>query len=208
MQGLVVISNWPELQEELSRKSLRSRAVPEVMVKLLETRRFLVVEQALCSVLDEEGGQEESTLKEPIIDWELEDQWDEITGRALDLEKVIKGRLKELQKFEERKVYVHVPRQEAYNDAAGKFVKTRWVQTVKGDEVRCRLVAQEFAHGDPREDLFAGNPPLFAARMVVSRTATKRSQRYTPHGLGCLVCLSICPYQEALSTCTGSENGL
>ena len=81
------------------------------MVKLLETRRLAVVEQALCSVLEEEGGSEESTLKEPIIDWALDDQWDEITGRALDLEKVIKGRLKELQKFEERKVYVHVPRQ-------------------------------------------------------------------------------------------------
>ena len=65
------------------------------------------------------------------------------------------------------------------HDRAGKFVKTRWVQTVKGDDVRCRLVAQEFAHGDPREDLFAGTPPLFAARLLVSRTATRRPKKHT-----------------------------
>jgi hypothetical protein len=133
----------------------------------------------LFSVLEEEGDSEESTLQDPTIPWDMADQWDEITGKALDLEKVVSGRLKELKKFEERRVYVHVPRQEALRDKAGKFVKTRWVQTVKGDEVRCRLVAQEFAHGDPREDLFAGTPPLFAARMVVSRTATKRANQHT-----------------------------
>ena len=42
------------------------------------------------------------------------------------------------------------PRDEAMQDREGKFVKTRWVQPVKGDNVRCRLVAQEFAKGDPR----------------------------------------------------------
>ena len=61
----------------------------------------------------------------------------------------------------------------------GKFVKTRWVQTAKGDEVRCRFVAQEFAKGDPREDLFAGTPPLFAARLLVSRTASSPAPRCT-----------------------------
>jgi hypothetical protein len=116
---------------------------------------------------------------DPVIPWDIADQWDEITGKALDLEQVIAGRLKELKKFEERRVYVHVPRREALEDKEGKFVKTRWVQTVKGEEVRCRLVAQEFAHGDPREDLFAGTPPLFAARMVVSRTASRRKAKHT-----------------------------
>ena len=64
-------------------------------------------------------------------------------------------------------------------DREGKFVKTRWDQTVKGDDVRCRLVAKEFAKGDPREDLFAGTPPLFAAKMVVSRTASSPGRRWT-----------------------------
>ena len=64
-------------------------------------------------------------------------------------------------------------------DCTGKFVKTRWVQTAKGDEVRCRFVAQEFAKGDPREDLFAGTPPLFSARLLVSRTASSPEPQCT-----------------------------
>ena len=76
-------------------------------------------------------------------------------------------------------MYIHVPRSQALGDRSGKFVKTRLMQTVKGDDVRCRLVAQEFARGDPREDLFAGTPPLFAARLLVSRTATRRSRQHT-----------------------------
>ena len=103
----------------------------------------------------------------------------EVTDHHKDTEKVVKGRMKELQKIKERKVYVHVSRDEAMQDREGKFVKTRWVQTVKGDDVWCRLVAQEFAKGDPREDLFAGTPPFFAARMLVSRTASSPGRRWT-----------------------------
>ena len=60
------------------------------------------------------------SLDNPVVPLDLPEQWDELTGEALDLEKVVKGRLKELQKFKERGVR--------------KFVKTR-----------CRLVAQELA---------------------------------------------------------------
>ena len=52
--------------------------------------------------------------------------------------------LKELQRFKERGVYVRAPREEVMQDPDGKFVKTRWVQSVKGVEVRCRSVAEEF----------------------------------------------------------------
>ena len=38
----------------------------------------------------------------------------------------------------------------------------------KGDGVRCRFVGKEFAPGDPREDLFAGTPPLWVARQEKS----------------------------------------
>ena len=38
----------------------------------------------------------------------------------------------------------------------------------KGDKVRCRLVAQEFAGSDKREDLYAGTPPLSATRYLLS----------------------------------------
>ncbi len=48
-----------------------------------------------------------------------------------------------------------------------------------GDLVRSRFVAQEFASGDPREDLFAGTPPLFASRLVVSTTASRRQRGWS-----------------------------
>ena len=91
---------------------------------------------------------------------------------ALDPALVKKGRELELTKLHSRGVFEYVNRGEAKK---GKLVKTRWVQTNKGEQVRCKFVAQEFAHGDPRDDLFASTPPLFAARLVVSMAATTRA---------------------------------
>ena len=50
----------------------------------------------------------------------------------------------------------------------GGIVGTRWVFVKKGDQVRCRLVAQDFAGSDKREDLYAGTPPLSATRYLLS----------------------------------------
>ena len=57
-----------------------------------------------------------------------------------------------------------------------KVVKSRWVDTRKAlpDDprgVRSRLVAQEINVG-PRDDTFAGTPPLWVHRSVVSKAAT------------------------------------
>ena len=38
----------------------------------------------------------------------------------------------------------------------------------KGEKVRCRLVAQEFAGNDKREDFYAGTSPLAATRYLLS----------------------------------------
>ena len=57
----------------------------------------------------------------------------------------------------------------------------KWVKTNKGTaknpEVRCRLVAQEFATNDYRDDLFAGTPPLAAMRMLLSEAASRGRER-------------------------------
>ena len=42
------------------------------------------------------------SLDDPVVPLDLPEQWDERTGKALDMEKVVKGRLKELQKLKER----------------------------------------------------------------------------------------------------------
>ena len=89
----------------------------------------------------------------------------------------MRGREREF-KLEERAVYERVPRAVAMQDPEGKFVRTRWFEVQKEEEVRCRFVAQEFAAGDPRTDLPAGTPPLFAARLLVSMAATFRQHRW------------------------------
>ena len=49
----------------------------------------------------------------------------------------------------------------------------------KGDKVRCRFVAQEFAGSDKREDLYAGTPPLAATRYLISDSVSRgRKNRY------------------------------
>ena len=104
--------------------------------------------------------------------------WHELTGCPLDPHLVMRGPERELKKLEERAVRERVPRAVAMQDPEGKFVETRWVAVQKGEEVRCRCDAQEFAAGDPRTDLFAGIPPLFAARLLVSMAATCRLNQW------------------------------
>ena len=131
--------------------------------------------------------------------------WHELTGCPLDPHLVMRGPERELKKLEERAVRERVPRAVAMQDPEGKFVETRWVAVQKGEEVRCRCDAQEFAAGDPRTDLFAGIPPLFAARLLVSMAATCRLNQWGSWHLTFHVhffllsvnvgCTSSCPVQ-------------
>lgn len=80
--------------------------------------------------------------------------------------------MKYLQKLEEeRQVYSYADWKGAMEDDAGMCVKTRWVLTENGEDVRCRFVAEEFAKGPPRELLLVGTPSLFVARLLLSPTA-------------------------------------
>ena len=55
-----------------------------------------------------------------------------------------------------------------------KVVGTRWAFVKMGDKARCRLVAQEFAGSDKREDLYASTPPLAATRYLLSDSVSRR----------------------------------
>jgi len=70
-------------------------------------------------------------------------------------------------------VYNYITREEAKKDKDGKIVGVRWVDIQKGILVRSRLVAQEFAGKDEREDIFAATPPLFATKVVISDAASR-----------------------------------
>jgi len=102
---------------------------------------------------------------------------DDVTGEELDPVLVTRARGEEMKGFEEFGVYEYVLREVAEKDEEGKFIGTRWVDHNKGTaespEVRSRLVGQEFARGEVRDDLFAATPPLLASRMLLSATASR-----------------------------------
>ena len=102
----------------------------------------------------------------------VETHWGDQDGEILDPEKVKAGMLKEVTHLKLRYVYLKTERQKALKDKDTKLIKTRWVKTKKDIDVWCSFVAQEIAAGDPRSDLFAGTPPLFAARLLVSMAAS------------------------------------
>ena len=91
--------------------------------------------------------------------------WDEITGKPLDFEGVIKAREEELEEFRKHNVYTKVPVEECYRVTKKGPIGVRWVDINKGDsanpDYRSRLVAKEIKR-DKREDLFAATPPLEA----------------------------------------------
>lgn len=79
-----------------------------------------------------------------VRDWVADEELDDMD---LDPEKFVKGKVDELQKLMERGVYSYLSRAAALGDRYGKVVKTGWVLAEKGNHVRSRFVAQEFAKG-------------------------------------------------------------
>ena len=69
-------------------------------------------------------------------------------------------------------VYSYCKRGDAIQEG-GKIVGVRWVDVQKGAGIRSRLVAQEFAANEDRNDLFAATPPLMATKACISDAASK-----------------------------------
>ena len=96
------------------------------------------------------------------------------SGTELPKEEVRKGREQEFDNLLKFKVF----RKRRRLEYRGKVVKSRWTEDWKsvpsGWIVRCRLVAQELAMWDAREDVHAGTPPLKLMRILVSNAATKK----------------------------------
>ena len=112
---------------------------------------------------------------------------DSTTGEVLDPTKVQAGCDEEIGFMSQMRVWDRVTREQAKNDPDGKIVGTRWVFVKKGDKVRCRLVAQDFAGSDKREDLYAGTPPLSATRYLLSDIVSRGKR----NGRGKLMVIDI-----------------
>ena len=103
--------------------------------------------------------------EENDVDWKF---IDDTTGYELNSKAVGKARAEEMKGFKEKKVYTYVKKEVAKADKEGKIVGVRWVDILKGNDVRSRLVAQEFASSDERDDIFAATPPLAATKVLLS----------------------------------------
>ena len=102
---------------------------------------------------------------------------DDVSGEPPDPSLKRKARQEEMRSFEVRQVYHHVLRSVAQADPEGKFIRVRWVDVNKGTrevpKVRSKLVGQEFAHEERRDDLYAPTPPLAAAHFLLSTCASR-----------------------------------
>ena len=86
------------------------------------------------------------------------DFFDDVHGKWLNKDMAIEARMLEMDFFKKMGVYTKVPR----DKAVSKIIRTRWIDTDKGDEENpnygSRLVGKEFKTG-ARPDLFAATPP-------------------------------------------------
>ena len=97
---------------------------------------------------------------------------DDVRGGELPKELVRAARKNEMDGFAKRHVYEVRPRTEATAKGA-KVVGVRWVDSLKGDGVRSRLVCQDFNTGKKTDDMFAPTPPLLGSRWLVSQMASQ-----------------------------------
>ena len=95
---------------------------------------------------------------------------------------VREARVEELAGYLAMQVYCRVPVAECGSQTV---IKTKWVDTNKGDErspeIRCRLVAKDVKKRNNTEgesaNFFASTPPLEAVKFLTSEAMTKRVSR-------------------------------
>jgi hypothetical protein len=134
------------------------------------------------AALDKHYEHEEKDLR--IVDELAGVYIDDVSGECLDSKQVKVARQIELKTFEEMEVFQYVRRSDISRE--GKLVGTRWLDSCKNGKMKGRLVAQEFAKGSNRDDIFAGTPPLMASRLVLSDTASRSKTGITSRRLAIL----------------------
>jgi hypothetical protein len=112
--------------------------------------------------------------------WEVEQFFDEKTGRELEPKKVAEARKEEVGFMKRIVVYEDSEIDECWQRTGKAPITTKWVGTNKGtdeeQDVRMRLVARDFKTkgNNLREDLFAAMPPLESKKMLFRIAAAKR----------------------------------
>ena len=114
--------------------------------------------------------------------WQVEpksDLYGDRTGKLMDLEKVVRGRLTELKHMNDRHVYDWID--EANIPKGTKIETSRCCDEIKpsdGDEtnVRSRIVVQQY-NVVKRDEAHQGTPPLRVLRMLLALATSKDAHR-------------------------------
>ena len=106
--------------------------------------------------------------------------YDHYTGEILDRDATIAGIRAELTQMQEFGVFEWKRKSEKPPNE--KVISTKMFHNAKGDEVRSRIVAREFADGVFAPEHHAGTPPTWALKLVISRMMSKgRARQLASH---------------------------
>ena len=127
---------------------------------------FAIDDEMPPLIAEDESPQQQEEIELP---WELdEESWqaiDDVKGGPLVIGDVIAARKTEMKYVQGRRVYKYSTKTECRRVTGKEPVKVRWVDTLKDDGVRARLVAMEFRRKHEAA-IFAGTPPLESMRIL------------------------------------------
>ena len=105
--------------------------------------------------------------------------YDHYTGEILDRDATIAGIRTELTQMQEFGVFEWKRKSEKPPNE--KVTSTKMFHKAKGDDVRSRIVAREFADGVFAPEHHAGTPPTWALKLVISLVSKGRTRQLASH---------------------------
>ena len=106
--------------------------------------------------------------------------YDDYTGEILDRDATIAGIRADHSQMQQFGVFAR--KRKSQKPATEKVISTKMFHKAKGDEVRSRIVAREFADGVFAPEHHAGTPPTWALKLVISRMMSKgRARQLASH---------------------------
>ena len=76
---------------------------------------------------------------------------------------------------EAERPWITVPLEEAHKNPNGIIIDTTWVDDPV--KMKSRMCGREFNSSGPRDDLFAGTPPLLATKLLISECASRAYEK-------------------------------
>ena len=108
--------------------------------------------------------------------------YDHCTGEILDRDATTAGIRVEFTQMQEFGVFEWKRKSEKPPNE--KVISTKMFHKAKGDEVRSKIVAREYAVGTFAPGHHAGTPPTWALKLVISRMTSKgRTRQLASHGV-------------------------